>query len=400
MMMHRMLQFPANWEWHVLHKQRPDGAAGLGRRGSKSPSHHRTNSEPHADGSSSISIENSFFSNQNSNAQEDEQILREFKQAHPEMGNWVNETLQRSDHNHVMVSELEDGRPILCGTLMFQITEDYEDIKPFHFWMTNQKLVTLHSDYRLAIRMQLEPWSEKLERCQSAPEAFFVMLTYIGEILHRGLDTFETRLGELEQTMRHNNRTGLMNSIFERRFDLLHWSHLFIPIEEIYGAAKEAFLDEVMEKEEFKRFEFKVLRIRQLLEHYAVEIDTLLMMDDSISTFRGNDIMKTLTIFTTLFAPATVIGAIWGMNFDIIPYAHNTWGFIGASLLIAIMTLLVYWWLWHKGWTGDLLYARKPKQIIKSSGGTLTETRSGSQGGTETLRRSSTPSRSSHRTKN
>ena len=108
--------------------------------------------------------------------------------------------------------------------------------------------------------------------------------------------------------------------------------------------------------------------MQELLTHYALEIDTLLMMDDAISSFRGNDIMKTLTIFTALFMPATVIGAIWGMNFDKIPYAHNTWGFIGASVVIAATTLAIYWWLWRKGWTGDLLYARKPKEIVRSSG--------------------------------
>ena len=71
--------------------------------------------------------------------------------------------------------------------------------------------------------------------------------------------------------------------------------------------------------EEFKRMEFKLDRIQSLLSHYAMEIDTLLMMDDAISNFRGNDIMKTLTIFTALFTPAAVVGGIWGMNFK--PYS-------------------------------------------------------------------------------
>ncbi|GGD94548.1 magnesium transporter CorA family protein [Paenibacillus nasutitermitis] len=396
-MMHRMLQFPSKWQWHLLHNQRSPAASELGRRSGKSSSQPSSGSAGHA-GRRSFSIENTLYDSTTSDSPEDEQLLREFKQAHPEMKGWVEETMQQDEQNQISVSELDDGTPILYGTLMFQVSEAPEDVKPLHFWISNKKLVTLHGDYRLALQMQMEPWSEKLERCLTPSEAFFVILSYIGEILHHGLDSFEARLGELEHNMRHNNRTGLMNSIFERRFDLLYWSHLFIPLEEVYGAAKEAFLDEVIEKEAFKRFEFKILRIRQLLHHYAIEIDTLLMMDDSISSFRGNDIMKTLTIFTALFMPATVIGAIWGMNFDIIPFAHNIWGFVGTSVFIALATLLVYWWLWHKGWTGDLLYARKPKQIINATDTEMPpRRRSKNKKTTKAQRSGSSGSKPSHR---
>ena len=102
--------------------------------------------------------------------------------------------------------------------------------------------------------------------------------------------------------------------------------------------------------------------MQNLLSHYAMEIDTLLMMDDAISNFRGNDIMKTLTIFTALFMPATVIGAVWGMNFERIPWAGERWGFITVSAIIVVTTLLIYWWLWHKGWTGDLLNGRSDRR--------------------------------------
>ena len=98
-----------------------------------------------------------------------------------------------------------------------------------------------------------------------------------------------------------------------------------------------------------------------------MEIDTLLMMDDAISNFRGNDIMKTLTIFTALFTPAAVVGGIWGMNFNHIPWASEPWGFMVMTLIIVIATLCIYGWLWKKGWTGDLLKGRKPHDIVSPS---------------------------------
>jgi hypothetical protein len=84
-------------------------------------------------------------------------------------------------------------------------------------------------------------------------------------------------------------------------------------------------------------------------------------MDDAISSFRGNDIMKTLTIFTVLFLPATVIGALWGMNFQFLPWSKQDWGFGVMCGGIGIITVGIYFWLWRKGWTGDLLVKKRQK---------------------------------------
>ncbi|SDX74949.1 magnesium transporter CorA family protein [Paenibacillus sp. CF384] len=351
-MMHRMLQFPQAWEWLMLHEQRPAGTSGLSR--------------------SSKAAADDALSEAPATAAELAAELAHAKQAviqaHPELAGWIHD-VEVVAHNQIIVSELPGGDAILHGTLLFQVSEDESDILPLHFRITDRKLVTYMSDMRLSVRLQLDPWQDKLNRCQSAPEGFFVLLGAVLETFHDGLDRFETRLGDLEQKMRKSNRTGLMNVIFERRYELLHWSHLFIPVKEIQGAAREAFMHTLLEQEEFKRMELKLDRIQGLLSHYAMEIDTLLMMDDAISNFRGNDIMKTLTIFTALFMPATVIGAVWGMNFKDIPWASERWGFITVSLVIVVTTILIYWWLWHKGWTGDLLTGRHKGDRAGSSGG-------------------------------
>jgi magnesium transporter len=58
-----------------------------------------------------------------------------------------------------------------------------------------------------------------------------------------------------------------------------------------------------------------------------------------------NEVMKVMAIVTCLLAPATVIGGIFGMNFDVIPYIHNKWGFfiaVGTMLIIPIWMLFIF----------------------------------------------------------
>jgi magnesium transporter len=63
-----------------------------------------------------------------------------------------------------------------------------------------------------------------------------------------------------------------------------------------------------------------------------------------------NEVMKVMAIVTCLLAPATVIGGVFGMNFDRIPYLHNAHGFwIAVSLMLAIPVWMV-WVFKRRGW--------------------------------------------------
>lgn len=87
-----------------------------------------------------------------------------------------------------------------------------------------------------------------------------------------------------------------------------------------------------------------------LSENYR---DMLMSMQDlyiNNVNLKLNEVMKVMAIVTCVLAPATVIGGIFGMNFDIIPYAHHSWGFYFA---VGLMLLIPIWMLWQfrrRGW--------------------------------------------------
>jgi magnesium transporter len=60
--------------------------------------------------------------------------------------------------------------------------------------------------------------------------------------------------------------------------------------------------------------------------------------------------MKVMAVVTCLMAPATVIGGIFGMNFEHIPELHNKYGFyvaVGSMIVIPIWMLAVFK---RRGW--------------------------------------------------
>ncbi|MBL0047559.1 MAG: magnesium/cobalt transporter CorA [Bacteroidetes bacterium] len=86
------------------------------------------------------------------------------------------------------------------------------------------------------------------------------------------------------------------------------------------------------------------IRVIETVESYRDLISG--MMDIYLSSLsnRMNEVMKVLTIISTIFIPVTFIAGVYGMNFDFMPELHSRWGYAGVwMLMLAIMiTLGVY----------------------------------------------------------
>tara|TARA_B100001939_G_scaffold239196_1_gene206641 strand:+ start:157447 stop:158349 length:903 start_codon:yes stop_codon:yes gene_type:complete len=86
---------------------------------------------------------------------------------------------------------------------------------------------------------------------------------------------------------------------------------------------------------------------RDIYDHCIHIVDTIESFRDmlsglldvhlsSIST-RLNQVMKLLTLITTIFMPMTLITGIYGMNFERMPFLHSQFGF---PLVVGIMALI------------------------------------------------------------
>jgi len=94
--------------------------------------------------------------------------------------------------------------------------------------------------------------------------------------------------------------------------------------------------------------------LRDVHDHTIRVIDTVEtyrdllsgMMDIYLSSVsnRMNEVMKILTIITTIFVPVTFIVGVYGMNFEFMPELHSKWGYplTWAFMLTIMISLLIY----------------------------------------------------------
>ncbi|WP_300724983.1 magnesium/cobalt transporter CorA [uncultured Bacteroides sp.] len=65
---------------------------------------------------------------------------------------------------------------------------------------------------------------------------------------------------------------------------------------------------------------------------------------------RMNNIMKQLTMVSTIFIPLTFLAGIWGMNFQHMPELSWKYGYLCAWILMIILAVAVYYYFKHKKW--------------------------------------------------
>jgi len=94
------------------------------------------------------------------------------------------------------------------------------------------------------------------------------------------------------------------------------------------------------------------LRIGDIAEGYRDLVTSALDAYLSVQSNRMNEIMKTLTLMSTIMLPLTFIAGVYGMNFDHMPELHWLGGYPFALGLMAVVAGGIILWFRYKGWMG------------------------------------------------
>lgn len=278
---------------------------------------------------------------------------------------WAKKT---SDHktNVMEMNTTTRGKEYISGSLIYKQTiDDQNENKLFHYFLAREFLITVNFNPSAIKSIDEKTVLKKMEYTQNAIEGFFVLL---GEVLSESIakiDKFEIRLNDLLWKVKKRNSIDILEEIYQLRHELLVWKNLIIPVKEIKLGIEEAFGGDVSKEVEFKRTCKRIERGDTLIREYQQEIDTLVNFEEIVSHHRGNEIVKTLTVITTLFTPVAAWGALWGMNFKYMPELEWKIGYPLSLLLIAGTTAALYFMLVKKGWMGDILRGKKKNSFFK-----------------------------------
>ena len=159
------------------------------------------------------------------------------------------------------------------------------------------------------------------------------------------------KLGEqielLEEEVIRNSNSRSLGRINQLRKELIVLKRNFAPVRDLLNGIirSESELLEDRNTKYYKDVYDHIVQAYDLSENYR---DMMMSMQDlyiNNVNLKMNEVMKVMAIVTCLMAPATVIGGIFGMNFEVIPYIHNRWGFfiaVGSMLFIPLWMLRAF----------------------------------------------------------
>jgi len=180
----------------------------------------------------------------------------------------------------------------------------------------------------------------------------YTMLDLIVDHYYMVMDKLGDRIEELEEEVIRSSNKRSLAKINLLRKELIVLKRNISPVRELVNGfirSDSDLLDDRSTKY-FKDVYDHIVQANDLSETYR---DVMINMQDlyiNNVNLKLNEVMKVMAIVTCILAPATVIGGIFGMNFDDIPYAHKEWGFF---LAVGFMFLIPVWMIWifkRRGW--------------------------------------------------
>ena len=93
-----------------------------------------------------------------------------------------------------------------------------------------------------------------------------------------------------------------------------------------------------------------VVQINDLLETYRETLTGIMDIYLSSVSNRLNEVMKVLTVISTIFIPLTLIASIYGMNFTVMPELDIPWSYPLLLVIMAFLAIILAIYFRRKRW--------------------------------------------------
>ncbi len=161
-------------------------------------------------------------------------------------------------------------------------------------------------------------------------------------------ETFSTQLGILENEVMKRPGEHTQRQILALRKELLDFKRSIDPLKEAVNTIMREMDDDIAKY--YRDLYDHVIYESENLSMYREIIANLLDLYHSNLGMRMNQIIKVLTIITTIFVPLTFIVGIYGMNFENMPELKTEYGYYIVLILMALIVIAMLYYFRKKKW--------------------------------------------------
>ncbi len=236
--------------------------------------------------------------------------------------------------------------------IIYTLNEDVTT-KEICFILGKTFLVSLHRE-TIPIFERLKQDKEKLKDSIKLGMDFLLhkFLSNIIEDYFPVLEKLENELNELENKALKNPEPEVLEKLFKTKRKLLRIRKIIYPQREAINTLSISS-HTVLPKESnlyFRDIYDDMLIITDLVEDFRETISSILEVHLSVTSNKLNEIMKVLTIISTIFIPMTLVASVYGMNFKYLPELEWRYGYYWAIGFMGLILILMLIYLKRKKW--------------------------------------------------
>jgi len=195
-------------------------------------------------------------------------------------------------------------------------------------------------------------------RGAGADHLAYALLDAVVEAYFPVLEQYGERLEELEEEVVQSPQTHTLARVHAVKHDLLRVRRAVWPLRDALatlGREQTPFVKPAT-RVYLRDLHDQTIQVVELIETYRDLGSGLSDLYLSSVSNRLNEVMKVLTIISTIFIPLSFIAGVYGMNFDRsagrlnMPELGWSGGYLYALSLMAIVALVMLAYFWRKGW--------------------------------------------------
>ena len=188
---------------------------------------------------------------------------------------------------------------------------------------------------------------------QGSGFVFYALMDTIVDRYFPIIDALEAELEEIEgRIFAKGSSRANIERLYELKRKVTIIKHAVAPLMEAVGRLIGGWGAEIcINSREYLRDVLDHLtRINTSLDTIRDTIGTAIQVNLSMVTIEENEINKRLAAWAGIFAAATALAGIWGMNFKAMPELEWDYGYPFALSVIALVSGFLYWRFKRAGW--------------------------------------------------
>ena len=259
----------------------------------------------------------------------------------------------------------ENGSIVMTASLLSGVEEGNPALSPITFALRGNRVATIRYHDSKSFRQFIVRTMRSEGSCTDSAGVFLGLLE---AIIDRLADTVEKTGAEVDRLNHAVFMHGRESDPNERRSE----RHLERVIEEIgiqgdfVSKARESlaslerllqYADSVAKALEFGKQKGRIKLMTRDARSLTDQLDFLsgkiiFLLDGALGlvTVQQNEVIRILTLAATFFFPPTLIGTIYGMNFEFMPELHAKIGYPIVLIAMVLSALLPYLYFKRRGW--------------------------------------------------